>query len=85
MKIVEAVKRAFSDKSAQVNESHTHEATMENLRLLASNTIALKGLISKLDSGEISDDQFIAICVSSLSRELLQYRELEEKHDMQNW
>lgn len=85
MGLIDAVKRTFTNKSEMVDESHNQSATIANLRLLAKDTISLKGLVDKLDNNQIAEEQFIAVCVAALSRELLQYREMEEKQDLQNW
>lgn len=85
MRIIDAIKNTFGDKTAQINHTHTHASTIENLKLLAADSVDLEGIVQKLDAGDISEEQFIAVCVEELARELLHYRKMEEKQDLQNW
>ncbi|HHH1980847.1 TPA: hypothetical protein ACPZUA_003874 [Yersinia enterocolitica] len=75
----------FRSKTLLVSERHTHESTLKNLRLIAKDTLELSDLVGKLDSKQITDEVFIAACVEQMSKELIIYREEEEKRDIQTW
>ncbi|HIH4731507.1 TPA: hypothetical protein ACYSAY_003753 [Raoultella planticola] len=75
----------FDSKEAAVNEEKTMASVVENLKLLLSERADLKSILKDFESGNLSQEEFVAICTTEFTKELLAYRLLDRKNDMQAW
>ncbi|HEE3519288.1 TPA: hypothetical protein R7C62_002699 [Klebsiella pneumoniae] len=75
----------FNSKESGVNEERTMNSVVENMKLLLSERSDLKNILVDFESGKFSQEEFVAICTTEFTKELLSYRLLERKNDMQAW
>lgn len=75
----------FNSKESAVNEEKTMDSVIENMKLLLSERPDLKHLLNDFEGGNLSQEEFVAKCTTEFTKELLSYRLLERKNDMQAW
>lgn len=75
----------FNSKESGVNEEKTMASVLANMKLLLSERPDLKVVLKDFEDGTLSQEEFIAICATEFTKELLNYRLLERKNDMQAW
>lgn len=75
----------FNSKESAVSEEKTMASVIENMKLLLSERPDLKHLLNDFEGGMLSQEEFVAKCTTEFTKELLSYRLLERKNDMQAW
>ncbi|VTN15493.1 Uncharacterised protein [Raoultella terrigena] len=82
---VNSVKQAVYGVSSQVSDGLTFDSTLSNIKLLAINSEDLQCIISRFESGGLTQEQFLAKGVSFIAKELITLRDEAENKEVRSW
>lgn len=79
------LKKLLSVSEKDIADGQTYESVTENIKLVSKDSPALKALVKSYESGDLTQEQFIASSVSALSKEILRSREELVRVDVMTW
>lgn len=79
------LKKLLSVSEKDIADGQTYESVTENIKLVSKDSPALLALVKRYESGDLTQEQFIASSVSTLSKEIIRSREELVRVDVMTW
>ncbi|MGR7258453.1 hypothetical protein ACU611_05330 [Klebsiella aerogenes] len=85
MRLLKKIKDAVCPPVPEECREESYDAVLKNLDILSKESSELKALMAELDEGKITQEQCIATGVAIITKELLEFRYVQNKVDSQAW
>ncbi|ATY02242.1 hypothetical protein [Klebsiella aerogenes] len=85
MSLLKKIKDALSPPVPEECREESYDAVLKNLDILSKESSELKALMAEFDEGKITQEQCIATGVAIITKELLEFRYVQNKIDSQAW